>query len=446
MNSKKATVSATNRAEGGTPIPELRFPGFRGPWVVLPMSALYSFHGSNSLSRDKLNYEGGSYKNIHYGDIHTKFSLHFVAQQESVPFINSSEPLASVKAASECSKGDMVFADASEDIADIGKAIEIIDAGDTPLVAGLHTILARPTDASLARGFGAYLFSSVSVKRQIQREAQGAKVLGLSATRLAKVMLQFPRNVVEQQKIGGCLGSIDSLIKAERNVVESLRDYKKGLMQRLFPRVGEAIPRLRFPEFRNSDPWVELPMAEMLQGAARPVKMHDDQEYTLVTVKRRYGGIVLRNSTRGRDILVKSQFQIAKDDFLISKRQIVHSACAVVPEEFDGAIVSNEYTVLRARDVCDIHFMGYFSQQPVVASSFLECSAGVVLEKMLFKPEQWLRKAFRFPQLAEQRKIAATLSAIDQRIGATAHQIAALERHKDALVQKLFPRAAGGSL
>ncbi|AAU90513.1 type I restriction-modification system, S subunit domain protein [Methylococcus capsulatus str. Bath] len=96
--------------------------------------------------------------------------------------------------------GDMVFADASEDIADIGKAIEIIDAGNVPLVSGLHKILARPNKGSMALGFGAYLFSSEGVRKQIQREAQGAKVLGLSATRLGNVKLYYPSRRDEQKK------------------------------------------------------------------------------------------------------------------------------------------------------------------------------------------------------------------------------------------------------
>ena len=52
-------------------VPKLRFPEFQGEWDVLPFDKLYSFKVTNSFSRDKLNYEDGQVKNIHYGDIHT---------------------------------------------------------------------------------------------------------------------------------------------------------------------------------------------------------------------------------------------------------------------------------------------------------------------------------------------------------------------------------------
>ena len=57
------------------------------------------------------------------------------------------------------------------------------------------------------------------------------------------------------------------------------------------------------------------------------------QNNCLVTVKRRHGGITLREVAKGKEIKVQSQFRVFTDDFLISKRQIVHCACGVLPEE-----------------------------------------------------------------------------------------------------------------
>ncbi|VVE43943.1 hypothetical protein PEP31012_04333 [Pandoraea eparura] len=419
--------------------PRLRFPEFRREWASSPMSKVYFFKGNNSLSRDKLNYEVGSLRNIHYGDIHTKFAQHFRVDSESVPFINDGESHSAIRPENYCAPGDIVFADASEDVADIGKAIEIIDTGDVPLVSGLHTILAKPNGVSFALGFGAYLFSSDSVRTQIQREAQGAKVLGLSANRLGNVLLHYPSETDEQQKIADCLSSLDELIAAEIKRLDTLKAHRKGLMQQLFPREGETVPRLRFPEFQGDEGWKEYPVSAMLEEVLRPVKMDDDEDYTLVTVKRRYGGIVLREFLRGRNILVKSQFRIRKNDFLISKRQIVHCACGLVPEDYDGAIVSNEYTILKSRKNCDIGFFSYFSQQPIVSRSFLECSDGIVIEKMLFKPEQWLKKTFLFPGLQEQKKIAGCLSSLDELIAANDQNIETLKIHKNGLMRQLFP-------
>lgn len=244
-----------------------------------PMSEMYSFKGNNSLSRDKLNYNGGSFRNIHYGDIHTKFSLHFRVDSEPVPYINDGESHSAIRPENYCVAGDMVFADASEDMADIGKAIEIIDAGDVPLVSGLHTILAKPNGASFVLGFGAYLFSSESVRKQIQREAQGAKVLGLSASRMGNVQLHYPSEADEQKKIADCLSSLDVLITAENQKLDAIRTYKKGLMQQLFPREAETVPRLRFPAFRKAGKWQKRKVSDLLVRAVSPVSVDVDHAY-----------------------------------------------------------------------------------------------------------------------------------------------------------------------
>jgi type I restriction enzyme S subunit len=89
---KKGLMQQLFPAEGET-VPRLRFPEFReaGEWNRKLMSEVYSFRGNNSLSRANLNYESGLIKNIHYGDIHTKFSTLFDISKESVPYINAPE-------------------------------------------------------------------------------------------------------------------------------------------------------------------------------------------------------------------------------------------------------------------------------------------------------------------------------------------------------------------
>jgi type I restriction enzyme, S subunit len=260
--------------------------------------------------------------------------------------------------------------------------------------------------------------------------------INMDELRRTKVLLPAPK---EQQKIADCLSSIDELVTAQTQKVEALKAHKKGLMQQIFPAEGETVPKLRFPEFRDAGNWQVKKIGQVLIVDARPIKMNDEQDYSLVTVKRRYGGVVSRGTFKGGSIKVKSQFLLEENDFLISKRQIVHCACGLVPAEFEGSIVSNEYSVLRARKNNDIVFFNYFAQQPKVSQSFLECSIGIVIEKMLFKLNDWLKQEFLFPSFEEQQKIANCLSSIDELITAQTQKLAALKAHKKGLMQRLFP-------
>src|SRR6266540_110315 len=93
--------------------------------------------------------------------------------------------------------------------------------------------------------------------------------------------------------------------------------------------------------------WSQARFSDLVEIIERSVALVPDQEYTLVVAKRARGGIVIRGKRLGREIRTKAQYEIRVGDFLISRRQIVHGACGVVPPELDGAIVSSEYTVLR---------------------------------------------------------------------------------------------------
>ncbi len=163
-------------------VPKLRFGEFEGEWVEKLYGDIYSFYSTNSLSRDKLNYDDGEVKNIHYGDIHTKFSTIFDIEKENVPFINRDVDLSKVKDESYCQEGDLVIADASEDYTDIGKTIELKNLNNEKILAGLHTFLARPDKEKITIGFMGYLLQSWKIRKQVMTIAQGTKVLSLSST------------------------------------------------------------------------------------------------------------------------------------------------------------------------------------------------------------------------------------------------------------------------
>jgi type I restriction enzyme, S subunit len=94
---------------------------------------------------------------------------------------------------------------------------------------------------------------------------------------------------------------------------------------------------------------------------------------------------------------------------------------------------------MTAKKGCDIEFFNYFTQQPCVSQSFLQSSVGIVIEKMLFKLNWWLKLAFPFPSFAEQKRIAACLSSLDARLAAQVQKVSTLKTHKQGLLQQLFP-------
>jgi type I restriction enzyme S subunit len=202
-------------------------------WDVANFGSLYSFKATNSFSRDNLNYESGEVKNIHYGDIHTKFKPLLDTANENIPYINNEMDISKIPNDNYCKAGDLVIADASEDYNDIGKAIEVYNLNNEKVVAGLHTILAKPDLSKIALGFGAYLMKAEYIHFQIRVISQGTKVLGLSSNRLSGISVKLPC-VNEQTKIAIFLSAIDEKICLCNTQIVKTEEYKKGLLQQMF--------------------------------------------------------------------------------------------------------------------------------------------------------------------------------------------------------------------
>lgn len=183
--------------------------------------------------------------------------------------------------------------------------------------------------------------------------------------------------------------------------------------------------------------WQKLSLEKCLNIEARKAYIQDNQEYDLVTVKRSRGGVIRREHLKGKDISVKSQFYIKEGDFLISKRQIVHGACGLVPKELSGSIVSNEYCVLTGKSGFYLPYMEFLSESLYFQQTCFHSSIGVHIEKMIFKLDSWFKWPFNIPPLSEQKRIVKILSTWDKAISVTEKLLANSQQQKKALMQQL---------
>lgn len=200
------------------------------------------------------------------------------------------------------------------------------------------------------------------------------------------------------------------------------------------PSVKPGIPKLG----TKPKGWIETTFGDVLDVIQRPAKIKDNVEYQLVTAKRGRGGIVPREVLTGKKILTKIQYYVAESDFLISKRQIVHGACGVVPSTLDGALVSGEYSVLRVKDGLLLKYLDYFSHTDYFQMSCFHSSVGVDVEKMIFDLKDWLKFRIFLPPILEQQKIVNILSAWNHAISLTEQLIVANQKRKKGLAQKLL--------
>src|SRR5690606_6025659 len=181
-----------------------RLPGFSGEWEVRRLGDHLEFLGNGANSRAELMNDG-RVRYLHYGDIHGTSEVMLDPTTTAMPF------LPEVKAArlDRLRDGDLVFADASEDLDGVGKSVELQNVGALEVVSGMHTIAVRFDKSILADGFKAYLQFIPSFQAHLRRLASGTKVYATNMSHIASAEVKLP-NPAEQVAISAVFTDMDA--------------------------------------------------------------------------------------------------------------------------------------------------------------------------------------------------------------------------------------------
>ncbi len=200
-----------------------RLPGFNADWKEVRLGEICEFVKTIALSRSQLQADHGV-GCIHYGDIHTKFNDRLDCSTIGLPMAESGI----VVGVPRLKTGDLVIADASEDMRGVGKGIEILGVPENGVVAGLHTAVLRPQAGLFAKGFLGQLQHMPKFKEQARVLASGLKVYGLSKTSISKISIEIPP-LKEQEAIAEALSVMDDELEALTEQVSKLRMVKEGM-------------------------------------------------------------------------------------------------------------------------------------------------------------------------------------------------------------------------
>ena len=410
-------------------VPKLRFKEFSGEWEEKRYGDIYSFYSTNSLSRDKLNYENGLVKNIHYGDIHTKFNTMFDIQNEKVPYINSEIDLSKIKEESYCLDGDLVIADASEDYKDIGKTIELVNLNNEKIIAGLHTFLARPNKYDMALGFTGYLLQSWKIRKQVMTIAQGTKVLSLSTGRLSNINLNIPQKP-EQEKIASFLTSINIKIEQLRKKESLLKEYKKSVLQKIFNQ------EIRFKTDEGSEfcDWKDKNLGELTKinqglqiAISERLTEQDKESYFYITNE-----FLKSNSDKKYFIKNPSKSVLCYENDILMTRT---GNTGQVVTNVNGAFHNNFFKINYLKNF-NKDFLVYYLRLPITQNMIMRYAGASTIPDL--NHSDFYRLKIQLPSIEEQNKIAIFLSSIDGKIEKIEKQIEQTKMFKKALFQQIL--------
>lgn len=293
-------------------------------------------------------------------------------------------------------------------------------------------------------GFFEGLFEKNTHGRQLLKfltsGARSDGLLNIKAEDFFSVRLPVPPKPDEQEKIADCLTSLNALLAAEGRKLEALRAHKTGLMQRLFPRKGETVPRLRFPEFWNAPEWTSTTLGDIAYITSGTTPARSNPEFF-----------------EGGDIPWVKTTDL--NNSLITRTEECITVKATARLNPVGSVLVAMYGGFKQIGRTGLLGVGAATNQAlsVLVVDEERILPVYVLTWLNAKVDDWKRIAsssrkdpnitgadvanfpIRFPSKREQQKIANCLATVDDLIAARARKLDALRIHKQGLMQQLFP-------
>jgi len=227
-------------------------------WSTSKLRYMFSFGKGLTITKENLLDEGVPC--VNYGEVHSKYG--FEVDPAIHPLKYVSEDYLKSSSSALLSKGDLVFADTSEDIDGSGNFTQL--TSDQAVFAGYHTIIARPIDGKNSR-FYAYLFDSKEFRTQIRTAVKGVKVFSITQAILCGVNVWLP-TIEERNHIANFLdhetAKIDTLIEKQQQLIKLLKEKRQAV-------ISHAVTKGLNPNAPMRDSEVEW-LGEVPEGWSSP--------------------------------------------------------------------------------------------------------------------------------------------------------------------------------
>lgn len=199
--------------------------------------------------------------------------------------------------------------------------------------------------------------------------------------------------------------------------------------------------------------WPSVPLGELLKPNSDRVQLDPDQTYAQVTARLWGKGLALRGLVKGSEIAAAQQNRVSTNQFVISKIDARHGAFGLVPEELDGAVVSNDFPAFDVDSEKALpEYVAWVARTAWFIAICKRASEGST-NRVRLKESRFLTQTIPLPSTAEQQAIITRLNgaaaAVAERrnaAGLVAAEVEATLRAAFARIIADAPRVAMGEI
>ena len=249
-------------------VPKLRFPGFTEDWEQRKLGGIADIVGGGTPSTGNPSYWNGEID--WYAPAEIADQIYVNSSQKKITDLGYENSSAKM-----LPPGTVLFTSR----AGIGKTAILTRKGCTN--QGFQSIV--PHRGELDTYF---IFSRTEeLKRYGKLVGAGSTFVEVSGKQMAVIELMMPPTMREQQTIGCFFQRLDNLITLHQRKLEDLKEMKKGLLQKMFPKNNEKVPELRFPGF--TEDWEQRKLEDFGKatgGTSIESEFSEDGIYKVISI------------------------------------------------------------------------------------------------------------------------------------------------------------------
>ena len=287
------------------------------------------------------------------------------------------------------------------------------------IVSSLYEVF--QTTENIDDRFMWHWFKSPDFQKLIEQLQEGGVRLYFYYDKLCMGTLSFPC-LEEQRRIGRYLDDLDHLITLHQRKCEKLKNIKKSMLEKMFPREGASVPEIRFAGF--TDAWEQRKVCEVADRydnlripVAANLRVPGPTPY--------YGANGIQDYVEG--FTHDGEFVLVAED---GANDLKNYPVKCV----EGRIwVNNHAHVIQGKpDLCDNQFLAYCVSQTDIESLLVGGGRAKLNAEVL------MNIVLTLPSLNEQIAIGSYLIALDHLITLHQRKLEKLQNIKKSMLEKMF--------
>lgn len=267
--------------------------------------------------------------------------------------------------------------------------------------------------------------------------AAGSTFESVNSDAVKGAVLLVPQDVEEQEKIGQYFARLDYLITLHQRKYDGIKELKKYMLQKMFPKNGRRIPELRFAGFTGD--WEQGKLGELVEKYEDLVETPHDG-YERLGIRSHAKGTFHSYVEAGKELEAAKMHRVAADKFIVNITFAWEHAVAITDDEDAGLLVSHRFPQFSFHENLSSHFFKYVMLDRKFREHLELSSPGGAGRNRVLKIGDMLKYNILFPSISEQAKIGGYFDEIDRLITLCQRRHDQLKEVKKFMLQNMFPQ------